>query len=262
MDHISKAGELFDLTGETALVTGASSGLGARFARVLAAHGARVVLAARRADRLEKIAAEIGQNGGEALAVPLDVARTEGFAGALDKVEKAYGVCSILVNNAGIAGTARALDITEADWRKVLDINLNSVWFLAQAAGRRMVAARRQGTIINVASLLGMRVTAGVAHYNVAKAGVIHMTRTLAIELAPDNIRVNAMAPGYIMSEMTEAYLTSPRSEATRKAIPLGRVGQPSDLDGALLLLASPRASGFMTGAVIVVDGGHMWAFD
>jgi NAD(P)-dependent dehydrogenase (short-subunit alcohol dehydrogenase family) len=261
MDPIRKAGELFDLTGETALVTGASSGLGARFARVLAAHGARVVLAARRADRLESIAAEIGSSGGEALAMPLDVTQTGAFAGALDAIEQAYGICSILVNNAGVAATGRALEISEADWRKVIDVNLNSVWLLSQEAGRRLVKARRRGTIINVASMLGMRVKPGTAHYNVAKAGVIHMTRTLAIELAPHGIRINAMAPGWVVTEMNEDYLESAKSEATRKAIPLGRVGQPSDLDGVLLLLASSRASGFMTGAVIAVDGGHMWSF-
>lgn len=261
MDSIRKAGELFDLTGETALVTGASSGLGERFARVLAAHGAKVVLAARRADRLERIAAEIGKDGGEALAMPLDMTRSDEFGRTLDGVEKAYGRCSILVNNAGIATTGPALETSAAEWRRVLEVNLDAVWFLAQEVGRRLVHAGRHGAIINVASMLGMRVLPGVAAYNVAKAGVIHMTRTLAIELAPHGIRVNAMAPGWVTSEMTDAYLASPKSEATRKAIPLGRVGQPADLDGTLLLLASARASGFMTGAVIAVDGGHMWSF-
>ncbi|MDP9136998.1 MAG: SDR family oxidoreductase [Pseudomonadota bacterium] len=261
MEPIGKAAELFDLTGETALVTGASSGLGERFARVLAAHGAKTVLAARRADRLDRTAADIKRSGGQAIAVPLDVARTEELAAVFDKIEKHYGVCSILVNNAGMAATGKALEISEADWRRVMDVNLNSVWFLAQEAGRRLAAAGRPGTIINVASMLGMRILPGVAHYNVAKAGVIHMTRALAIELAPNGIRVNAMAPGWVESEMTEAYLGSPRSEATRKAIPLGRVGKAADLDGVLLLLASAKASGFMTGAVIAVDGGHMWSF-
>ncbi len=261
MEDIRKAAELFDLTGETALITGASSGLGARFSRVLAAHGAKVVLAARRTDRLEKLAAEIEGDGGRAVAMPLDMARTDDFEGVLERTERTYGPCSILVNNAGISTTGRALDIGEAEWRRVLDINLTSVWLLAQAACRRMVAAHRHGTVINVASLAGARVLPGVAPYNVAKAGVIHMTRTLAIELASHGIRVNALAPGWVASEMTDAYLASPRSEPTRKAIPLGRVGQPSDLDGALLLLASSKASGFMTGAVLAVDGGHMWSF-
>jgi 3-oxoacyl-[acyl-carrier protein] reductase len=261
MEQVQKASELFDLTGETALVTGASSGLGERFARVLAAHGAKVVLAARRADRLARISAEIAKSGGKALALPLDVTRKGGFARALDKIEKHYGVCSILVNNAGIATAGRALEISEADWRKVLDVNLTAVWLLAQETVRRLIAAKRAGTIINVASMLGMRIQPGTAPYNVAKAGVIHMTRTLAIELASQGVRVNAIAPGWIRTEMNEAYLESPRSAPTRKAIPLGRVGQPSDLDGVLLLLASAKASGFMTGSVIAVDGGHMWHF-
>jgi 3-oxoacyl-[acyl-carrier protein] reductase len=261
METILKANELFDLTGETALVTGASSGLGARFAKVLAAHGARVVLAARRAERLEKQVAEIRGCGGEALARPLDVARTDTLAAALDELEERYGPCTILVNNAGTAGFVKALEISEAEWRRVLEVNLTAVWFLAQAVARRMTSGKRHGSIINVASMLGMRIRPGTAHYNVAKAGVIHMTRTLAIELAAHGIRVNAMAPGWVESEMTESYLKSPRSERTRQAIPIGRVGQPSDLDGALLLLASSKASGFMTGSVLVVDGGHMWSF-
>jgi 3-oxoacyl-[acyl-carrier protein] reductase len=185
MAEIRKAAELFDLTGETALITGASSGLGARFSRVLAAHGAKVVLAARRADRLKRLAAEIEREGGKALAMPLDMTRTGDFAGILEEIERTFGGCSILVNNAGISATGRALEISEAEWRRVLDINLNSVWLLAQEVGRRMVSAGRHGTIINLASLLGARVLLGVAPYNVAKAGVIHMTRTLAIELAP-----------------------------------------------------------------------------
>jgi 3-oxoacyl-[acyl-carrier protein] reductase len=259
MNAIVKAEQLFDLSGQVALVTGASSGLGARFAAVLAAHGAHVVLAARRIERLEKLKAEIIAKGGRAEAVPLDVSDPRAVTRAFDQAEAVFGGVNCLVNNAGIARPARALEMTAADWQEVLNINLNAVWFVAQEAGRRMAKASG-GTIINVASILGFRVAPAEAAYSVAKGGVIQLTRALAIELARHNIRVNAIAPGYIMSEMTEAYLKSPKGEAMIKAIPQRRHGETSDLDGALLLLASARASAFMTGSTIVIDGGDMWA--
>jgi 3-oxoacyl-[acyl-carrier protein] reductase len=259
MNAIVKAEQLFDLSGQVALVTGASSGLGARFAAVLAAHGAHVVLAARRIERLEKLKAEIIAKGGRAEAVPLDVSDPTAVTRAFDQAEAVFGGVNCLVNNAGIARPARALEMTAADWQEVLNINLNAVWFVAQEAGRRMAKASG-GTIINVASILGFRVAPAEAAYSVAKGGVIQLTRALAIELARHNIRVKAIAPGYIMSEMTEAYLKSPKGEAMIKAKPQRRHGETSDLDGALLLLASARASAFMTGSTIVIDGGDMWA--
>jgi NAD(P)-dependent dehydrogenase (short-subunit alcohol dehydrogenase family) len=260
MEEIVKAQQLFDLSGQVAFITGASSGLGARFARVLAAHGASVVLAARRLERLKSITAEIADGGGRAQALKLDVSDPEAVARALDQAETQFGAMSLLVNNAGVARPARALEMDAADWYTVLNTNLNAVWLIAQEAGRRM-AKGRGGAIINVASILGMRVEPGQAAYSAAKAGVIQLTRTLAVELARHNIRVNAIAPGYIMSEMTSAYLRSPKGEEMIKAVPQRRAGDPSDLDGTLLLLASPTASGFMTGATIVVDGGNMWAY-
>jgi 3-oxoacyl-[acyl-carrier protein] reductase len=260
MGDIQKAQELFDLSGETALVTGASSGLGERFARVLAAHGAGVVLVARRMERLKAIEAEITKGGGRALALQLDVTEHLSLPKAFEAAERRFGTISCLVNNAGIARSRRALELSFEEWQSVLDTNLNSVWFCSQEAARRMVEAGRPGTIINVASILGLRVARGEAAYSAAKAGVIQITRTLAVELARYNIRVNAIAPGYIMSEMTESYLKSGKGEAMVKSIPQRRYGQPSDLDGALLLLASSKASGFMTGGTIVVDGGHVWA--
>lgn len=249
---------LFDLTGEVALVTGASSGLGAHFARTLAENGARVVLAARRRERLDALVREIGQAGGEALAVTLDVSSRDGIVAAFEKAEKAFGTVSIVVNNAGISGQKPALEMSEDDWRSVVSVNLDAVWYVAQEGARRMAAAKRRGAIINIASLLGIRAAPTLVAYAAAKAGVIHMTSTLAAELARHNIRVNAIAPGYIVTEMNEAFFTSPQGEAFVKGIPQRRVGKPSDLDGTLLLLASERASGFMTGSTIVVDGGHM----
>jgi NAD(P)-dependent dehydrogenase (short-subunit alcohol dehydrogenase family) len=259
MSDIKKAQQLFDLTGEIALVTGASSGLGARFAKVLTRHGAKVILAARRLEKLKALQREIAEQGGEAMALPIDVLDASAVPPALDRAEQDFGTITCLVNNAGIARPRRALDLAPEDWQKVIDTNLTAVWRLAQEAGRRMVNAGVRGTIINIASILGMRVERGEVAYSAAKAGVLQITRTLAVELARHNIRVNAIAPGYILTEMTETYLKSPKGEAMVKAIPQQRFGQPSDLDGTLLLLASHEASGFMTGSTIVVDGGDMW---
>jgi NAD(P)-dependent dehydrogenase (short-subunit alcohol dehydrogenase family) len=260
MNDILKAHQLFDLTGEVALVTGASSGLGTRFAKVLAAYGAGVILAARRIERLRALQKEIEKRGGRALALELDVCDPSVLSSAFDHAEEQFGAVSCLVNNAGIVKTGRALELSPEDWQRVLATNLDAVWRLSQEAGRRMVKARCAGTIINIASILGMRVAPGEAAYSVAKAGVIQITRALAVELARYNIRVNAIAPGYILSEMTEDYLKSAKGEAMIKSIPQRRYGEPSDLDGTLLLLASNKASGFMTGSTVVVDGGDMWA--
>jgi 3-oxoacyl-[acyl-carrier protein] reductase len=253
------AQHLFDLTGEVAFVTGASSGLGARFAKVLAAQGAKVILGARRLDRLKALEEELKSQGHKAAAVALDVSTPKDIAAAFEDVERRFGTVTCLINNAGIARPGRALELSLEDWRSVIDINLNSVWWTAQEAGRRMVSAKRAGSIINIASILGLRVDRGHAAYSAAKAGVLQITRSLAVELASHGIRVNAIAPGYIKTEMTEAYLESSKGQAMIRGIPLQRCGEPSDLDGTLLLLASQRASGFMTGSTIVVDGGHMW---
>jgi 3-oxoacyl-[acyl-carrier protein] reductase len=252
------AAQLFDLTGEVALVTGASSGLGTRFTEVLASHGAKVLLAARRTDRLEALCEKIGE---AAEVTALDVTDRNQIGAAFDRAEALFGTVTILINNAGVVAAKRFLDHTPEDWERVRATNLDAVWFMAQEAARRMIAAKRAGTIINISSILGYRVTAGNSAYCVTKAAVAQMTQALALELARHNIRVNAIAPGYIATEMTEAYLASAASEPTRRAIPLRRVGEPNDLDGALLLLASSKASGFMTGSTIVADGGHMCAF-
>lgn len=261
MDHIVKAQDLFDLSGEVALITGASSGLGRRFAKVLAAHGAAVILAARREERIESLKEEINNSGGKALAISFDAQETGSHGKLFEHGNSPFGPVSILINNAGIARTGPALEMSEEDWRTVIEVNLNAVWFLAQEAGRRMADSKNKGTIINIGSILGLRVDKGSAAYNVSKAGVIHMTRTLAVELARYGIRVNAIAPGYIMSEMTRAFLTSAAGRKEVETIPQRRYGDPSDLDGAILFLASRKASGFMTGSTVVVDGGHMWSF-
>jgi 3-oxoacyl-[acyl-carrier protein] reductase len=256
---VAAAAQLFDLSGEVALVTGASSGLGRRFALVLAAHGARVVVGARRRDRLEALGRDIAAAGGTSRTVELDVSDRSRILAAFDAAEEAFGTVTLLVNNAGISGSLkRGVELGEDEWRAVMSINLDAVWFTAQEAARRMIAVEKPGSIINIASVLGFRVGLNLAPYAVAKAGVIQMTRALALELARHGIRVNAIAPGYVQSEMTSDFFSTPAGEALRMQIPQRRFGDPSDLDGTLLLLASPRASGFMTGSTVVVDGGHM----
>lgn len=257
-----KAAQLFDLTGEVALVTGASSGLGERFAQTLAANGAKVVVAARRVDRLERLVETIDNQGGEAMAVELDVADPAQVPAAFDAAEAAFGPVSILVNNAGLAKTQGLFDVTPDDWRQVMSVNLDGVWFCAQEAARRMKHTGTSGTIINIASVLSFRAAKGVISYAASKGAVQQLTTNLALELARHGVRVNAIAPGYILTEINRDFFSSPASEPMIKRIAQRRIGEPSDLDGTLLLLASNKASGYMTGATVVVDGGHMLAVD
>lgn len=246
----------FDLSGKVALVTGASSGLGVHFARTLAEAGASVVIAARRADRLASLQAELQQSGARALAVDLDVQSADSIAAAFDKVEAGLGPVDILVNNAGISIVKPALDMPEADWDSVIDTNLRGAWLMTQTAGKRWAAAKRPGSIVNIASILGLRTIGQVAPYNASKAGLIHLTRALAMEWARYQIRVNAICPGYIETEMNGDFWKTPGGQRLIDRIPQRRIGQPEHLDGALLLLAS-EAGAFMTGSVITVDGGH-----
>jgi NAD(P)-dependent dehydrogenase (short-subunit alcohol dehydrogenase family) len=252
-----KAHDLFDLSGEVALVTGASGGLGARFAAVLAANGARVVLAARRGPELAGEVGAIRAAGGEALAVEADATRPEELARAFDRAEEAFGTVTVLVSNAGIAPVHRLIDVTPEQWQAVMRLNLDAVLWGAQEAARRMIAAGRGGAIVNIASILGFGVARGVGAYATSKAAVVQLTRALALELAPKSIRVNAIAPGYIVTDINRDWLASPTGAAMVEKIPLRRFGEPSDLDGVLLLLAS-GAGRFMTGETVVADGGHV----
>jgi NAD(P)-dependent dehydrogenase (short-subunit alcohol dehydrogenase family) len=248
--------KLFDLSGKVALVTGASSGLGAHFAHALGAAGAAVVVAARRADRLSSLQAELAKGGIKAAAVDLDVQSGASIAAAFDAGEQALGPIDIVVNNAGISIQKRALDMPEEDWDAVVDTNLRGAWLVAQTAARRWVEAKRGGSIVNIASILGLRTIGQVAPYNASKAGLIHLTKALAMEWARYRIRVNAICPGYIETEMNSAFWKTPPGQKLIDRIPQRRIGQPEHLDGALLLLAS-QAGEFMTGSVITVDGGH-----
>lgn len=250
----------FALDGRTALVTGASSGLGRHFALVLARAGAKVAVAARRLDRLEALAAEIRAGGGQAVAVALDVTEAASVATAFDAAEAALGPVDILINNAGVPAGSFFTRTSDAEWRAVLDVNLDGVFRVGREAARRMSARTPAGgAIINVASVLGIGVLKAVAPYSASKAAVIHLTKAMALELARDGIRVNALAPGYVETELNAAFLASEAGRRMIGKVPLGRVGRLDDLDGALLLLASD-AGRYITGSVIVVDGGQTLA--
>jgi 3-oxoacyl-[acyl-carrier protein] reductase len=251
-----KAAELFDLTGKVALVTGASSGLGLRFAEVLAANGAAVALVARRRDRLEAVRAKVEAAGGRALAVQADVCEKADMRRAFDEAEAQLGTVTVLVNNAGIAHSDRAVDMTEENWRRILGTDLDAVFYWSQEGARRMLAAGKGGAIVNIASVLGLGVAKGTAAYATAKAGVIQLTKALALELAFKSIRVNAIAPGWFVTDLNRDFLESERGAAIKREVPVGRFGGDGDLDGTLLLLASD-AGRFVTGATVVVDGGQ-----
>ena len=248
---------VFGLTGKTALVTGASSGLGRHFALTLARAGASVAVAARREDKVAAVVSEIVEQGGGALAVSMDVSNRESVADAFETMQKNSGLVSILVNNAGIAGQEMAIDLSEEVFDDVIKTNLKGVWNVAQEGANRMVAAGQPGSIINIASILGIRVAKGVLPYAISKAGVIQMTKALALEWARFNIRVNAIAPGYVATDLNREFLESDGGKETISRIPQRRTGEMVDLEGPLLLLASD-AGAYMTGAVIPVDGGHV----
>jgi 3-oxoacyl-[acyl-carrier protein] reductase len=257
MDNM-KAADLFKLDGRVALVTGASSGLGARFVDVLAANGASVVLVARRAERLREAVARIATAGGSAVAIEADVTDRAAMMRAFDAAEAAFGTVTILVNNAGVAHSDRALELTEEGYRRVIGTNLDAVFFWAQEGARRMLAAGSRGSIVNTASVLGFGVAKGTAAYAIAKAGVVQMTKALALELAFKGVRVNAIAPGWFVTDINREYLSGPGAALTRD-IPVGRFGKDGDLDGALLLLASDAGS-YMAGTTVVCDGGQVVA--
>ena len=250
----------FDLHGRTALVTGAFSGLGLHFARLLARQGARVALVGRRLELGQAMAAEIGAEVGrpaEVQAFAMDVSDVASVQAGFASATAALGCPGIVVNNAGNVLRQASLDVSDADWRAVVDVNLSGVFRVAQVAARGLVQAGQPGTLINIASILGLRVRPAVASYAATKAAVLHLTQALALEWAPHRIRVNALAPGYFETDINRDLLRSETGQALIARIPQGRVGQLPDLDGPLLLLASD-ASAYMTGAVIPVDGGHL----
>jgi NAD(P)-dependent dehydrogenase (short-subunit alcohol dehydrogenase family) len=243
------------LDGKTALVTGASSGLGDRFARLLAGAGATVAVAARRMDRLGELVAAVAQDGGRAHAVAMDVTDVASIRAGVAEAEAALGPIDVLVNNSGVSVTARIGDIEEPEYDSIMDTNLKGAFFVAQAVGRRMIATKRPGRIINIASAAGLRPLGQISVYSMSKAGVIHMTRSMALEWGRYGINVNALCPGYIETEINRDYWNTDGGRKLVSMLPRRRVGKPEDLDGLILLLASDR-SGFVNGAVIAADDG------
>ncbi|MEM7044762.1 MAG: glucose 1-dehydrogenase [Pseudomonadota bacterium] len=247
----------FDLGGKAALVTGASQGLGHRFAQVLAEKGAKVALAARQVEKLDSLKSGIEQSGGAASVARLDVTDPASIETCLAQVERDHGPIDILINNAGVAVSKPALEQTPDDWDKVVCTNLKGAFFMAQAAARRMVDQGQGGVIVNIASVLAFEVIGHLAPYAASKGGIWQVTKTMALELARHQIRVNALAPGYIETDINRDFLRSETGQQMVKKIPQRRFGEPEDLDGALLLLASD-AGRYITGSVIAVDGGFM----
>ncbi|SIQ43587.1 NAD(P)-dependent dehydrogenase, short-chain alcohol dehydrogenase family [Aromatoleum tolulyticum] len=250
-------GNLLSLDGKVALVTGASSGLGRHFAAVLARAGAEVVVTARRTDKLRDLVGEIEAAGGRAHAVAMDVTDAPSVTAAFDRAAAVAGVPDIVINNAGQTITKPLLQQTEADWDNVIDPNLKGCWLVGTEAARRMVDAGKAGSIVNIASILAERVGGGVAPYTISKAGVLQATRAMALELARHGIRVNALMPGYVITDLNRDFLTSEAGDKLRMRIPSRRFCELADLDGPLLLLAS-GAGGAMSGASVAVDRAHL----
>ncbi len=252
-----KTGELFSLQGVTALITGASGGLGGHFAKTLAHAGAKVALSARRAEPLQELASALQKEGTTALALPFDISNQSAVEAAFAKAEQSLGTVNLLVNCSGVTATTSMLELGEDKWNSILDTNLKGAWLCSREFSKRLIAVKNPGVIVNVASILGLRVAGQVGAYSASKAALLSLTKSLALELARYQIRVNALAPGYIATDLNREFLTTPAGEALVKRIPQRRLGSLEDLDGPLLLLAS-KASNFMTGAVLAVDGGHL----
>ena len=252
-----------DLSGRVALVTGASSGLGAQFAKTLAKAGAAVVLASRRVDKLKDLRAEIEAEGGDAHVVQLDVTNTASIKAAVAHAETEVGSIDILVNNSGVSATSRVQDVTEEDYDFIFNTNTKGAFFMAQEVGKRMLA-RSKGTapgsftggrIVNIASMAGLKVFPQIGVYCMSKAAVVHMTKSLAAEWGKFGINVNAICPGYIETEINRDHLRSEAGQKLISMLPRKRVGAPSDLDALLVMLCSDQ-SHFINGAVIAADDG------
>lgn len=247
----------FSLEGKVALVTGASSGIGVQYARVLASAGAAVVVGARRKDRLDGLVAEIEASGGKAIAVEMDVTSEASVKAAFDAGEAAFGTVTVVVCNAGVAKMTPAYKVSEEEYDATMEVNLKGVWRTATEAIQRMLNANVQGSIINTASILGLNATRGGTTYCASKAAVVNMTKAMALDVFRRGIRVNAICPGYFVTEINDTTLETEQGAAMLAATPAGRAGELDELGGPLLLLASDAGS-FMNGTTITVDGGHL----
>lgn len=260
MNHSDdSSSSVLTLKGKTALVTGASSGLGEHFVHVLARAGARVALAARRSERLARVKEAFAASATEVFTVAMDVNDRPSVDAAIDKITGDFAPIDILVNNAGIADTQPFLEMSEQAWQRVIDTNLSGVWRVSQAVARTLVARHAGGAIVNIASILGLGVQPTQTNYASAKAGVIQLTRAMARELWRENIRVNAIAPGYFVTEMNRDFFASDKGQAYVRRLLPGRTGELEELDGPLLLLASDAGS-YITGVTLPVDGGTLLA--
>ncbi|MCB1387607.1 MAG: SDR family oxidoreductase [Rhodobacteraceae bacterium] len=249
---------MVDLGKEVAIVTGASGGLGAHFARALARRGAAVALAARRLDRLEALAADITADGGHCAAFAYDATDVTSAEALVGAVREELGAPTILINNAGVSIAGRAQDLSVADYEQTMAVNLRAPWRLSQLCAQGWISAGTGGTIVNIASMLATRVGPGVSLYCMSKAALQHMTACHAAEWARHGIRVNALCPGYIRTEINDTFWETPRGQAELARLPRRRVGAPKDLESALLFLCDPE-SGFVNGASLTVDDAQSW---
>ena len=245
------------LGSKVALVTGASGGLGEHFSSVLAAAGARVMVAARRLDACHAVCRRIHDAGGDAVAVRLDVTDRACVRQALDEIVRDHGVPDIVVCNAGLTSTVPLIDQDTEEWDKIIDTNLKGCFLVAQGAARAMIEAGKGGVIVNIASILGLRVAGQVGAYSTSKAAIVQLTRSMALEWARHGIRVNALCPGYVETDLNRDFFASPAGQALVRRIPQRRLGRLEDLEGALLFLCS-EAARYVTGTELVVDGGHL----
>lgn len=244
---------LFSLTGKRALITGASSGIGAHLARTLAEAGAEVILSARRAAPLAALKDDLEADGLLARVIEMDVTS----AASVEQAAVDAGPIDVLINNSGVSGEKSVIATTEEDWDRIFDTNLKGAWRVSRAFAPALVEA--QGAVLNVASILGLGVLKTVGPYAASKAGLIQLTKAMALEMARDGVRVNAIAPGYIETPINSAFFATDAGARMLRGVPQRRLGQPEDLDAAVLMLIGPGA-GFVTGSVVVVDGGHTLA--
>jgi NAD(P)-dependent dehydrogenase (short-subunit alcohol dehydrogenase family) len=251
------ADDTYNIAGKVALVTGASSGLGRQAALALAGAGAKVAVSARRVDRLDALVAEIANAGGQAMAFDLDVRDIATIDGVVGAVEAAMGPINILVNNAGVSVVKRPENFTLEDYDYVQETNVKGPFFLAQAVGRGMIKRGQGGKIINISSMMALRVFGKLALYAMSKAAIAQMSKQLALEWARHDIQVNAICPGYIETEMNADHWRTPAGRGMIEAMPRRRIGTPEVMDGLLLLLASSQ-SDYMTGTLIPVDDGQV----